>query len=175
MGIALGAPARWARRSHEVQQSDPRPPRPPGLHPGLRWRPHRRACRHWRAAEVRALVLLPLDPLGLEDRWVVLRHPRTVDPRPVRGPHRRAARRLRCPGGPGTDLGEAGPTGPTHPSVVVAERAIRDEGTSYHYLPAGEECLADRGLVDALWSDPAFPTGAAPSRSCPQSGPAASP
>ena len=37
------------------------------------------------------------------------------------------------------------------PSVVVAEKGIRDEGTSYHYLPPGEECRAYQKVVDALW------------------------
>ncbi len=39
------------------------------------------------------------------------------------------------------------------PSVVVAEKGIRDEGTSYHYLPPGKECCADRKVVDALWAE----------------------
>jgi uridine phosphorylase len=36
------------------------------------------------------------------------------------------------------------------PGVVVADRAIRDEGTSYHYLSAGESVDAPQGLADAL-------------------------
>jgi len=36
------------------------------------------------------------------------------------------------------------------PGVVVADRAIRDEGTSYHYLPAGETVEALPSLADAL-------------------------
>jgi uridine phosphorylase len=39
------------------------------------------------------------------------------------------------------------------PAVVVADRAIRDEGTSYHYLPAGESVDALPALVDALESE----------------------
>jgi uridine phosphorylase len=35
-------------------------------------------------------------------------------------------------------------------TVVVATGAIRDEGTSYHYLPAGEEVCADEPLSAAL-------------------------
>jgi uridine phosphorylase len=39
------------------------------------------------------------------------------------------------------------------PGVVVADRAIRDEGASYHYLPASETVEALPGLVDALVSE----------------------
>lgn len=35
-------------------------------------------------------------------------------------------------------------------SIVVATGAIRDEGTSHHYLPAAREIAADPGLVEAL-------------------------
>ncbi len=34
--------------------------------------------------------------------------------------------------------------------IVVVERAIRDEGASYHYLPPGKYVQADAGLVEAL-------------------------
>ncbi len=33
------------------------------------------------------------------------------------------------------------------PYFIVIDRALRDEGTSYHYLPPSEYSLADRGLV----------------------------
>jgi uridine phosphorylase len=36
------------------------------------------------------------------------------------------------------------------PGLVVAERAVRDEGTSYHYLPPSETVAARPDLVDAL-------------------------
>jgi uridine phosphorylase len=36
------------------------------------------------------------------------------------------------------------------PGVVVADRAIRDEGTSYHYLPPYETVAGDGRLADAL-------------------------
>jgi len=36
------------------------------------------------------------------------------------------------------------------PSVVVADRAIRDEGTSYHYLPPGDVVQASSELAEAL-------------------------
>ncbi len=39
------------------------------------------------------------------------------------------------------------------PSLVVATRAIRDEGTSYHYLPAGEIVDADPVVADAILSE----------------------
>ncbi len=34
--------------------------------------------------------------------------------------------------------------------VMICESAVRDEGTSYHYLPAGEEALADSTAVETL-------------------------
>lgn len=34
--------------------------------------------------------------------------------------------------------------------VVVADRALRDEGTSYHYLPPGRDVAAPGSLADAL-------------------------
>jgi uridine phosphorylase len=34
--------------------------------------------------------------------------------------------------------------------IVVVERAIRDEGTSYHYLPPGKYVAADAALTDRL-------------------------
>ena len=36
------------------------------------------------------------------------------------------------------------------PCVVIADRAIRDEGTSYHYLPAGATVSAPPGIAEAL-------------------------
>ena len=36
------------------------------------------------------------------------------------------------------------------PAIVVAGRAIRDEGTSYHYLPPAETVAAPAQLADAL-------------------------
>jgi uridine phosphorylase len=36
------------------------------------------------------------------------------------------------------------------PSLVVATRAIRDEGTSYHYLPPGEEAAAPPGVAEVI-------------------------
>jgi uridine phosphorylase len=35
-------------------------------------------------------------------------------------------------------------------SIVVCDRAIRDEGTSYHYLPPARDVAASPRLVDAL-------------------------
>ena len=37
------------------------------------------------------------------------------------------------------------------PYFVVIDRALRDEGTSYHYLPPSEFAEADPALIDALW------------------------
>ncbi|WP_395017889.1 nucleoside phosphorylase [Dongia sp.] len=36
------------------------------------------------------------------------------------------------------------------PYFVLIDRALRDEGTSYHYLPATEFAHADRGLIDLM-------------------------
>ena len=49
-------------------------------------------------------------------------------------------------------LASAGRVSPTLPipSVVVADSAIRDEGTSYHYLPPGEIVQAPNELAKAL-------------------------
>lgn len=51
-----------------------------------------------------------------------------------------------------TSAGRVG-SGLPVPGVVVADRAIRDEGTSYHYLPASETVEALPGLADALESE----------------------
>jgi uridine phosphorylase len=48
-----------------------------------------------------------------------------------------------------TSAGRVGSRLPV-PGVVVVDRAIRDEGTSYHYLPAGDTVHALPGLADAL-------------------------
>lgn len=52
-------------------------------------------------------------------------------------------------------LGTAGGLGggalsPAVGDVVLADRALRDEGTSYHYLPEGREALPDRGETERL-------------------------
>ena len=39
------------------------------------------------------------------------------------------------------------------PSLVVATQAIRDEGTSYHYLPPGETIECNAGVVESLLSE----------------------
>ncbi len=48
-----------------------------------------------------------------------------------------------------TSAGRVG-SGLPVPGVVVADRAVRDEGTSYHYLPASETVEAWPGLAEAL-------------------------
>lgn len=45
-----------------------------------------------------------------------------------------------------TSAGRISPAGPT-PYFVIIERALRDEGTSYHYAPPSEYGEADPGLV----------------------------
>jgi len=49
-------------------------------------------------------------------------------------------------------LASAGRIGQTLPlpGIVVADEAVRDEGTSLHYLPAAETVRGDRGLAEAL-------------------------
>lgn len=48
-----------------------------------------------------------------------------------------------------TSAGQVSP-GLKIPSLVITTAAIRDEGTSYHYLPAAERVGGDAGLVAAL-------------------------
>ena len=47
---------------------------------------------------------------------------------------------------------------PPHSCFMLIERALRDEGTSLHYLPADVPAAADPGLVEAIW--PAVAAGA---------------
>jgi uridine phosphorylase len=47
-----------------------------------------------------------------------------------------------------TSAGQIVPSGPP-PYFVIIDRALRDEGTSYHYLPASEFAEADARLVRA--------------------------
>jgi uridine phosphorylase len=47
-----------------------------------------------------------------------------------------------------TSAGQITPCGPS-PYFVIIERALRDEGTSYHYASAAEFAEADKALVDA--------------------------
>jgi len=48
-----------------------------------------------------------------------------------------------------TSAGQVSP-GLRIPSLVIPATALRDEGTSYHYLPAAESVEADAGIVEAL-------------------------
>ena len=50
-----------------------------------------------------------------------------------------------------TSAGEILASGPT-PYFVVIDRALRDEGTSYHYLPPARFVDADRGLTDLAYA-----------------------
>ena len=52
-----------------------------------------------------------------------------------------------------TSAGQLVPVGPP-PYFIVIDRALRDEGTSYHYLPAARYALASAVLLSAL--DDAF-------------------
>ena len=51
-----------------------------------------------------------------------------------------------------TSAGRVSPSLPV-PSLVVATQAIRDEGTSYHYLPPEERIKAQPDVVEALVSE----------------------
>ena len=50
-----------------------------------------------------------------------------------------------------TSSGQITPLGPP-PYFILIDRALRDEGTSYHYLPPAEFSAADERLIDAVWS-----------------------
>jgi len=49
-----------------------------------------------------------------------------------------------------TSAGQLADLGPP-PYFVVIDRALRDEGTSYHYLPPADYAEADPALIEALW------------------------
>jgi purine-nucleoside phosphorylase len=49
-----------------------------------------------------------------------------------------------------TSAGRIAAAGPT-PYFVLIDRALRDEGTSYHYLPPSVFVDADRGLADRAY------------------------
>ena len=49
-----------------------------------------------------------------------------------------------------TSAGQLTDLGPP-PYFVLIDRARRDEGTSYHYLPPAEYAEADPALIEALW------------------------
>lgn len=49
-----------------------------------------------------------------------------------------------------TSSGQITPLGPP-PYFILIERALRDEGTSYHYLPPADYADADQQLLDAIW------------------------
>jgi uridine phosphorylase len=52
-----------------------------------------------------------------------------------------------------TSAGQITPAGPT-PYFVIIDRALRDEGTSYHYVASSEYCAADGKLVAAAAAAP---------------------
>jgi uridine phosphorylase len=52
-----------------------------------------------------------------------------------------------------TSAGQITPAGPT-PYFVIIDRALRDEGTSYHYVARSEYCAADDKLVAAAAAAP---------------------
>lgn len=49
-----------------------------------------------------------------------------------------------------TSSGQITPLGPP-PYFILIEKALRDEGTSYHYLPPADYAEADAQLIDAIW------------------------
>jgi uridine phosphorylase len=50
-----------------------------------------------------------------------------------------------------TSSGQITPLG-APPYFILIDKALRDEGTSYHYLPPAEFSAADEQLIDAVWS-----------------------
>ncbi len=87
---------------------------------------------------------------------------------PIGAPAAAAALELMIAAGVGTVLlvGSAGSLQPHLPvgSLVVPTEALRHEGTSHHYLPAGEAAPASTDLVDALVSAALERTGATPAQ-----------
>lgn len=51
-----------------------------------------------------------------------------------------------------TSSGQITPLGQP-PYFILIEKALRDEGTSFHYLAPGEYALADDNLINAIWPD----------------------
>ncbi len=49
-----------------------------------------------------------------------------------------------------TSSGQITPLSMT-PYFILIERALRDEGTSYHYLPPSEYAVADARLIESVW------------------------
>lgn len=49
-----------------------------------------------------------------------------------------------------TSSGQITPIGPP-PYFILIDKALRDEGTSYHYLPPAEYAEADEQLVEVIW------------------------
>ena len=49
-----------------------------------------------------------------------------------------------------TSSGQITPLG-APPYFILIDRALRDEGTSYHYLPPAEFSVADARLIGAIW------------------------
>lgn len=49
-----------------------------------------------------------------------------------------------------TSSGQILPLGPP-PYFIMIEKALRDEGTSYHYLPPSEYAAADKQLIEDIW------------------------
>ena len=124
---------------------------PVGLRPGVRRRPDRRADPPWRGGAVRRMAVLPHRDVDLAERRAVLRHRQPHDRRPLRRAGRRADGRLRREKVI-VGLASAGRVSPALPipSVVVADSAIRDEGTSYHYLPPADVVRAPGELAESL-------------------------
>ncbi len=77
-----------------------------------------------------------------------------IVPRPIGGPYAvLIAEQMRVSGAKViiglTSAGRVSPSMPV-PGLVVATDAIRDEGTSYHYLPAAEKVIGTRKIVNIL-------------------------
>jgi uridine phosphorylase len=83
-----------------------------------------------------------------------------IVPRTIGGPYAvLVAEQLRASGAKVilglTSAGRVGRSLPL-PSLVIVEEAIRDEGTSYHYLPPGDSVHSDAALVMSLAREVGF-------------------
>ena len=55
-----------------------------------------------------------------------------------------------------TSSGQIVPIRPP-PYFIIIERVLRDEGTSYHYMPASDYSHADAGLISAVCTENPVP------------------
>ena len=134
----------------EATKGDRRIVRTLGLRPRPGWRPRAASQVERTGPTRRILVLLPHRALPAIARWWRTRIYRLRGRCVVRSAGRGGALRvgLRTPYqhhlcGPAVELGPS-------PYFVLIERALRDEGTSYHYLPPAEFSCVGVDLLSAM-------------------------